>query len=368
METAPPPDTRRSTLLTYLVLVLLVLVPLFVMIAPYLVSLISGAILAVLCQPLYARLRRRLKPLGAGLVVTSGVLVLVLVPVSLLAIGAVRQAAVVVQQVSKGDGITIDELVALVHRSLPLTDVLGGPEEVKVQLRDAVTTAAQALSGVVFRQLGLLPDMVLHLVLVVLSTYFFLVDGRRAFRWIAGKIPLSRQIRLALVASFRSATTAVVLASIAASGAQALTILVGFYALGVPAAFLAAGVSFVLAWIPTVGTVPVWAAAAIYLYSQGHPGKAAIMVGVGLVVGLIDNVVRPLVLRGREEMHPLVSLVAIIGGLALFGVPGAFLGPLVASLAISILDIWPAVATHCGIPVSDGGDEVPEVPMLDAGK
>lgn len=120
-----------------------------------------------------------------------------------------------------------------------------------------------------------------------------------------------------------------------------------------------------LAWIPTLGTVPVWGSAAIYLYLNGHPVKAGIMVAIGIIVGLVDNVVRPLVLRGREEMHPLVSLVAIIGGLALFGVPGAFLGPLLASLAISILDIWPAVDTYCGIPISGAGALVPEVPLLD---
>ncbi|MES2643309.1 MAG: AI-2E family transporter [Myxococcota bacterium] len=368
MDSAPASDYRRPTLLTYLLLALLVLVPLFVMISPYLVSLASGAVLAVLCQPLYARLRKRLKPVWAGLVVTLGVLVLVLVPITLLVVGAVRQAAVVVDQVSASETLTGDGLASMVQRTLPFTDAFGSPEEVRVQLREAVTSVAQSVSGVVLAQLGMLPDMILQLVLVALATYFFLVDGRRAFKWIAEKVPLSRQIRLTLVASFRSATTAVVLASIAASGAQALTILVGFVALGVPAAFLAAGLSFVLAWIPTVGTVPVWGSAVGYLYMNGHPGKAAIMVGIGIAVGLIDNVVRPMVLRGREEMHPLVSLIAIVGGIAFLGVPGAFLGPLLASLAISILDIWPAVAAYCGIPVSGAGGEVPEVPLLNSGK
>ena len=69
-------------------------------------------------------------------------------------------------------------------------------------------------------------------------------------------------------------------------------------------------------------------------------------------------------LRGRDAMHPMVSLMAILGGLMVLGIPGVFIGPLLASLTIAILDIWPAVAAYCGIPVSDSGVEVPQVPLL----
>jgi predicted PurR-regulated permease PerM len=166
------------------------------------------------------------------------------------------------------------------------------------------------------------------------------------------------------VASFRGATTAVVLASVAAAGTQASILLLGFWILGVPAALLGAGSAFVLAWIPTVGTLPVWAGAAVWLYLEGSTPKAVAMVVIGLVVGLVDNVVRPLVLRGRQEMHPMISLIAILGGLALMGIPGLFLGPLFASMTIAVLEIWPAVAAWCGIPVTDAGVDVPDVPMI----
>ncbi|MDP2307938.1 MAG: AI-2E family transporter [Pseudomonadota bacterium] len=349
--------------MTYLVLVALVLVPLLVLLSPYLISLASGLVLAVLCQPFYARLRRRLSAHWSGLVVTVGVALLVLAPLTLVVVGGIRQASAVLLQFQDAEAPTGREIADLIRRWVPLTDRLGSPEEVQGVITTSMASAANALSGVVLTHLQLVPSMVLQLVLVVLSTYFFLVDGRALFRWIAGKIPLSRHIMQTLIGSFRSATNAVVLASVAASSAQALFILVAFAVLGVPAAFLAAAASFVLAWIPTVGTVPIWGAAAIWLYVRGSPTHAALMVGAGLVVGIIDNVVRPLVLRGREEMHPMVSLLAILGGLAAFGVPGAFLGPLIASLAISVLDIWPAVASYCGIAVSGSGDEVPDVPL-----
>jgi predicted PurR-regulated permease PerM len=166
-----------------------------------------------------------------------------------------------------------------------------------------------------------------------------------------------------LAASFQSATRAVVLASVAAAGTQAAVIWVGFTALRVPFALLGAGLTCLLGWVPGAPTL-VWAAAAIYLYTEGSIARAVTMVVIGLVVGVVDNIVRPLVLSGQEAIHPMVSLVAVLGGIAFFGVPGVFIGPLVACMAIAVLEIWPAVASYCGIAVSGSGELVPNVPML----
>jgi predicted PurR-regulated permease PerM len=361
----PEPRQVSPTLITYAALTLSIVLPLAVMLSSYTVSVLTGMILAVLFYPAYARLRRRLPPWAAGLTVTLGAVLLVVVPVILLAIGAWRQGATVLAQISVGDTPKISEIITDLQAWLALTDAFGTPEEIRAILQTGVDRLSAAASSRVFSEVQALPERALQLVLVTLSTYFLLVDGRRLFSWIAEKVPLSRHIREALVASFRGATTAVVLASVVASGAQALLLLLGCWALGVPAALLAGGAGFILAWIPTVGTVPVWGAAASYLYLQGSPSKAAVMVGIGLLVGIVDNVVRPLVLQGREAMHPMVSLLAIIGGLSLVGLPGVFIGPLLASMAISVLEIWPAVASYCGIPVSGAGDDVPDVPMLD---
>lgn len=357
------PSSVRPTLVTYVGLMLLVLVPLGMALRPFAVSVGTGAILAVLCYPLYARLRRHLPPWMAGLVVTLAAVLLILVPVILLLVGAVQQAAVGLGQLSNTDTPTIAEIVATVRRWLPITDLFGTPDELGVRLKDGLAAASGSVSGWVIRQAQTIPETVLHLVIVVLSTHFLLVDGRRLYSWIGEKLPLSRQIRMQLVGSFRSATNAVVLASVAAASAQSVLLLIGFWALGVPAPLLATGATFVLAWVPPIGTLPVWGSAAAYLYVQGSPGRAATMVALGLVVGVVDNVVKPLVLRGREAMHPMVSLLAILGGLALLGVPGVFIGPLLASLAIAMLEIWPAVATHCGIAVSGAGVQVPEVAL-----
>jgi len=117
----------------------------------------------------------------------------------------------------------------------------------------------------------------------------------------------------------------------------------------VPSAFLAAAATFILAWIPLVGCSPVWLAGAIYLYAQDALLKAILLVVCGLMAGLVDNFVRPLILQGRSKMHPLVSLVAIFGGMEMFGIIGIFLGPILAAVLIALLQIWPEIGQRFGL-------------------
>lgn len=364
--TVPEPQGRRehATLVTWLLLTLAVLVPMVVLMRPFAVSVATGGILAVLVHPVFVRVQRWMSARFAGIVVTLGVVVLVVAPLSLLVVVAFRQGAVALAQLSSDDAPTFNELLGSLQRWFPFADALGTPDEFKSMLSTALGSLSQSASEGLFRLVRGVPALILQLVIVVLSTYFLLVDGARMFSWFAGKIPLSVSIRDMLVNSFRVTTNAVVLASVAAAATQSIILLVALLSLEVPAAIFGAGAAFVLAWIPPLGGSPVWIVSAIYLYSQGSPTRAWLMVGIGLLVGVIDNVVRPMVLRGRQEMHPLVSLLAILGGLGLFGLPGLFIGPLLAAMFIAVLDIWPAVASHCGIPVSDSGYAVPDFPML----
>ena len=368
MSTIGTPPTQptqgvRPTLVTYLLLMALVLVPLLFLLSPYLVSLATGAILAALCWPLHVRLAQRLPPWAAALVVTLGVVVLVLGPVVALAIGAVRQIIGLIAQLTGDAAPSLDSIVLRVRDWVPFVDRFASPEELQNLLKSGLASVSGALSRAVLRQIQALPVVVLQLALVALSTYFSLVDGRSLYRWIGEKLPLSLQIQNMLAASFQSATRAVVLASVAAAGTQATIIFIGFTALRVPFPLAGAGLTFVLGWVPGAPTL-VWVAATIYLYTQGSIARAAIMVAIGLFVGVVDNIVRALVLSGREAIHPMVSLVAVLGGIAFFGVPGVFIGPLVACMAIAVLEIWPAVASYCGIAVSGSGDPVPNVPLL----
>jgi predicted PurR-regulated permease PerM len=109
---------------------------------------------------------------------------------------------------------------------------------------------------------------------------------------------------------------------------------------GIPGAFLLGIVATILAVIPMIGTTPITFGAAIFLFVSGRIGAGIGMSVAAAVIGLSDNVIRPWVQSSRGEMHPLIVLLAIFGGIEAFGTSGIFLGPVVAALALWIIDTY----------------------------
>src|ERR671931_1335411 len=107
------------------------------------------------------------------------------------------------------------------------------------------------------------------------------------------KIPIAADVRVHVVQSFNDTAISVIWATLAAAAAQSAVMLLSYLTLGVPAASLAAGATFLLAWIPLVGSSPVWLAGAIYLYAPDALLQAILMVGCGLMAGLVDQLLRP---------------------------------------------------------------------------
>jgi predicted PurR-regulated permease PerM len=114
-----------------------------------------------------------------------------------------------------------------------------------------------------------------------------------------------------------------------------------FWVLGVPAALVWALVMAVLATIPSLGTFLVWMPVAVYLALTGHWVKAGILVGWGtFVIGTVDNLLYPTLVGTKIQMHTVPVLFAVLGGIALFGISGVVLGPLVLTTAVTLLRFW----------------------------
>jgi predicted PurR-regulated permease PerM len=114
-----------------------------------------------------------------------------------------------------------------------------------------------------------------------------------------------------------------------------------FWWLGLPAPVLWGTVMALLATIPYLGAFVVWAPAAIYLFATGDWGKGLVLVGWGtVVVGLIDNLIYPMLVGSRLRQHTVITFLAIVGGIALFGASGIVLGPVIASLTFFLLQVW----------------------------
>lgn len=344
------PQRNWVTAVTFLTTLLFFTVLNAKMVAPFVLSILMGGILALLFFPYYLKLRsKNIGQMWSSTIVTTSIVLIIIIPMVFFILAATKQASVMAKSISGNDNLSIDAIAEKVANLKFVHPFFEDSQDVKVKIIENIqkgsTVTLQAILGAV----GSIPDRLLQLILAMISCFFFLIDGRRFLVFLNDKIPLDGDVRSKLYSSFKNTAISVIWATIAAAAAQAVLMFLGFLVLGVPGAFLASFATFIFAWFPIVGSTPVWLAGAAYLYSNDATTAAIIMILLGGFTGVIDNYIRPLILKGRDELHPLVSLVAIFGGIAMFGIMGVFFGPVFAATLISLLQIWPTVGKRFGL-------------------
>ena len=353
---AAPMMTKRVHIVTFLGALFACIAAVLWMIGPYLLSLFLGATLAMLTYPAYQWLRaRKLGPRLAATAVTVLLLSLVIAPLTGFSLLAIKQGISIGRDMAELKEFSPKALTAALSRWQVVKTVIGDPKKVNARIRSVIQATGEFTTAAVLELGKNLPELLLQLLLAMIAFFFFLLNGGEFVAWLLGLGVFDRNVQEKLVKSFRDTTISSVLAGLAAAASQAALIVVGFLVIGVPGAFLAGGLTFIFAWIPMLGTAPASLAGLVYLYAtQGSPLQVALMIVMALAASVIDNLVRPLVLKGRDDMHPLVGLIAIIGGLQLFGIQGVLIGPILAAMLLSLLRIWPAIRGRFGIAPETG--------------
>ncbi|MBF0104566.1 MAG: AI-2E family transporter [Deltaproteobacteria bacterium] len=347
-------EHTRTTLVIFLALLVFLIVVCFWVAKPFLLAITMGGILALLEYPVFKKLRDKVVfPRVASALVTIGTLLLVIIPVSVFLTLAFKQGMALAQLASENDKLSVQSVTSHFSNSSLFDMMRTTPEELNVKIHESIQKVGKSAMALALDIAGQIPNIIMQIIMACITCFFLLVDGRRLGLWMKDKIPLDRDIIKRFYTSFKDTAQASVLATFAAGAAQSAIILVGFLVLGVPGVFLAVGVTFIFAWIPILGCGPVWITASIYLYNEGAVFKVVLMVVFGLLASVADNFVRPFVLKGKSNLHFLVSLVAVFGGIRFFGILGVFLGPILAAVTISILQIWPAVAQRFGLMTQD---------------
>jgi len=312
------------------------------MLQPYVIATLMGVLLALVGRKGEEWLTaKNLSASLSAMLVTLVLYLILVVPAGLLLLKAFSDGLRLLEERKE----EIPNLMAdAVHRleTWPLLNELMGPEfKIKEQALALGKRIAGGVSQDLLAVLSNIPDLLLQSFLVLASCFFVLRDGPHLVEWIKKRIPLDEEVQEKVFSTFNATAVSTVWATLAAAVSQSLVMLVGFLVLGVPGAVLAAGATFILAWIPLLGSAPVWIVACAYLWAEGSIIQVGVMIAFGIVAGLIDNVVRPIVLKGGSDMHPFVSLLAIFGGVRLFGIFGVFLGPIAIGVVIALLEIWP---------------------------
>ena len=309
-----------------------------------------AAFCAVLSWTPYTRLAAKLgdrRRLAAALC-TAGVFFIIIGPLLTTAYALVDQVLELAQRLAEEPELTETEpdglpgfipgfARSLIHRLRELVPISGD------QLRAAAAATAERAVGAVGGIVTRVTSIGIGVVLWVLSLYYFYVDGERWLKAIQNLLPLPERHSTAFFREFRSVAHAVFFGNIVTAIAQGVLGGIAFLIVGLPAAVLYGALIALAGVLPLIGAILVWGPAGIYLILQGRVAAGVFMIAWGvLVVGTVDNVLRPILTKGGLRMHPLLVFLSIFGGLGAFGFAGVLLGPLFAALFFAAVRIYAA--------------------------
>ncbi len=336
--------SKRGPLI-FIAVALAVLLPILVQIArPFVTSFILAAVIATVVHPVKEWLSRRFHRPGLATVVTTLATVfllgIVLAVAGFTLTRELTSAYNTLNQRSLEQGGwpalvtgTADQIVDAVATRLPVNK-----EAIRTELINHMKDASGFLLSNIDVAVGGVTTAVITVLLVTLFLYFLLRHGRDWIARLAGLTPLDPRTTSSIVQTMHDSVVANVNGMFAVVVGQALLLILGFWFVGVRSAVLWGAVGGLASIIPLVGAPLVWLPVAIAYLLMGAYWKALLLGLWGsLVVGSVDNVLRPIVVGARERQHPMLIGLAAIGGTYAFGPLGILLGPLVVSLVAALL-------------------------------
>ena len=347
----PPPDAARPVMEARFFLWLLLAVSILF---AWILWPFFGAILwAVVFAILFVRVNRRLtRGFGerrtlASIATVLRVLVLVILPLMLVGSMLVRQAAGVYERMRSGEidfGLYARQIFdALPSWATGILDQNGLTDFAALQerLSTALAAGSKAIAGHVlsFGQSTL--EFVVSFFVMLYVLFFLLRDGDAIMASIRAALPLSRERRDALLERFGVVVRASVKGNVVVALLQGALGGLIFWFMGIHGVLLWSVVMAILSLLPAVGTALVWGPVALYFLATGAVVKGVVLIAYGVfVIGLVDNVVRPLLVGKDTRIPDYVILLATLGGIAVFGVNGFIIGPVIAALFLSAWELF----------------------------
>ena len=319
---------------------------------PFGQAIFMAAVLAGVLWGLNRKLAAKLKHRRAvaAAIIVAAVILGVLGPIIGLSAFVYAEASAGLQfvnQTVKSEGVQglleklpepMKNVGAKILEQLP-KDAEGALDEISVG--KSVTAQGGKAAAVVGSAVSATGSLLLQIVMMLIALYFLLLQGEELIAWMDQASPLRVGQTRELLAEFKKVSYAVLVSTAITAGVQAAVALVGYLIASVPHPLFFAAVTFFIAFIPAVGAGSVCVAASLLLLATGHP-YMAIFLGLWgvLVVGLVDNIVKPLLMKGDMAMNGGLVFFSLLGGLAAFGAVGLLIGPLVMSAFLALMRMY----------------------------
>ncbi len=336
-------NTRSTRWLALIAAIAVVLYLCWLMLQPFVYVLIWGIVLAIISYPACQWLRKRgWSDHLSAMMTTVIVVMVVLIPLTFLTSAVVQQARTAVNAAIKGFHEIFDPnspTLAWIGQYVDV-EALKNPQNLSEKFSSMSEGVAKTTLGIVGGILGGILGAAIQIFFVLFTLYYLLRDADRIIPAVRKALPLADDQARAIFRRTHEVITASVNGVLVISAIQGLLGMIAFYALSLPSALLWGVMMFILSTIPMAGAFIVWIPAAIYLAVTGHWIQAIILTAWGsVVIGMIDNVLRPKLVGQRARLHELIIFFSVLGGLQVFGILGLFVGPVVAAIALALVDV-----------------------------
>jgi predicted PurR-regulated permease PerM len=332
-------ESDRFADLLFYGFVLLVAYLAFIVIRPFLAPLVWAAILAMSLYPLNERLKVRVGSTASAVLTTLATLLLIVFPVvTLVSVLAsdLPQALAFVQSLPQR---ATSEDVRMVWDMVRERSPVPLPDDFTMIVTEGAQRAIAFLAPRVGGLVANVASMVGSLLVMLFALFFLLRDGVRFGQLLRRLLPFEETERERMISETRDLVLASVGTGLVVAATQGLIGGLSFWALGVGGAAAWGVVMAMCALIPVVGAALVWAPLAVWWLLTGEVVRGLVLTGIGAgVIGMADNILRPLLLSGRTSTNGLVIFLGLLGGVSAFGFVGLVLGPIVLVMAGSLID------------------------------
>ena len=328
----------------FFILVALTTVGFMGMIAPFLLTILWAVVLAIIFNGTNRWFRYRFKGKRDGLaatITTLLVLLFVIVPFILISIALYNQGASLFDQLSSGE-LDPNVIPNYIEENLPsvtsrLSEFGIEVDDLRARIQEVVVQGGQIIANSALSIGSNILNVLIQFTLVLYLLFFFLRDGKQIVQAILNTVPMGNIREKALLNRFALVSRATLKGTLVVALVQGAIGGILFAAVGIPGYLLWGVAMTLLALLPVGGSAIVWLPAAVILAIQGEVVEAVIILAVGsLIIGLVDNLLRPLLVGRDTQMPDYLVLISTLGGIAMFGLSGFVVGPTIAALFVTV--------------------------------
>jgi predicted PurR-regulated permease PerM len=338
----------------FALLFIILIVISFLIVKPFLTAVLTGIIFAYIFSPIYRAISKKIRSKNISSLIASVLVVLIMTLPLFFILNSVSKEAYTTYLISRQRLATGQILGECQPSGKPLCNVVNyftgkvDDPRIKYYIDTTIKGATTKITGFISNVLFTIPIFILDLFIMLFVMFFLFRDGHILIDKVERIMPLKPKYRKDVMRRLRDMAYAVVYGSIIVAAIQGALGGIGFFIFGIPSPILWGIVMIFASLIPYVGSSIIWLPAGLGLIFNGYLSlestlmiKGILLIIYGfLVVGTVDNILKPKIIGSKGGLHPVLVLLGVIGGLSLFGFIGVIVGPIILAMLVTFIKIY----------------------------